>query len=378
MLPIKQIHYQIDTDNLTDYFKSNEKEIMLVSDKALVYCNEFGISVGLNSLYAVVENHEIKIYTNKVLVYRNNIEDGFSPASFTEAFIKKSEHKDLAALERSLLTILLASVYLAYMIGCGNMRTKTSRGTYYTIHKIPKSKIVVKQYQNSGALFLVEEKEGKVKFLCNYPEKVNFSLPSDTFRMPNKNEIKCFYPENMMPLEDGGRLDAILKNIEQQPGKCYANAAHIISALQEAKYDNEHTVEYFAGWMYMYMADRLVHHAWVVVDAHSVIDLTVKHSDKLSETYALWEEGKYVPFNRDIAAQWANEELKEAASYSKYHFYGKNESCIYIGTQCTRQEASNSFYEILTKHPELPGYENYNKKGENKYQALYREKFLTK
>lgn len=378
MIKIKPIYYEIQAEGLIDFFEQNKKDILLLSEEAIRFCSEKEISVSHDVMYSYIEDWTIRIYSNMMLVYINDLKDGFTPVSFTEAFLKSSNVGDSDSLERSVMMMILSCFYIAYMVETGKKKTKRQQGTFYTIYKLKDARCTAKRYEQGTDLFCVHENHGKVSVLCNHLKRDSFSIPNSVYTMPNKNAVRAFYPANTKDLDDGGELDHILSSIPQQVGKCYLNCENIIKAVKEAGYDKKHTVEYYGGWIYYCDSDKLTHHAWVVVDGDSVIDMTIKKAGKFVEYMEQIENGIYQPFSREILAQWTHDEATEGARFSKYHYYGNTGKSVYIGVKCTAEEAKESFRNILMRNSNIPGYQN-TKNGayENAFQKLYRKKYET-
>ena len=193
--------------------------------------------------------------------------------------------------------------------------------------------------------------------------------------MPNRNPIRVFRAENTKDVEDINELNQLLTDIPESIGKCYSTCSAIMKKAEESGYAKRHKVEYYAGWTFLIYADKIVHHAWIVIDDIHVIDMTMKKSGEMKEFLDSSEKGIYKPFSRELLAEWTHKEIEEHAAYSKYHFCGKAEDCIYIGTKCTEEEAKESFRTMLTKG-NLPGYKYTSKdQYENKFQTLYQKKY---
>lgn len=376
MIKINPVHYDIICKNLLEYFNENQKEIFSAINQALSYCGKERVSVGYAGIYMTVNDGIIRIYHNEMLVYENDIADGFEPSSFTEAFLKNTNMERLEEMERSILKIGFASIYLAYSIENNNLKAKRQKGTFYINYKLKGSEITLRKYEAGTNLFVIRETAGKISFMRNYKTKDCYTFPSALYQMPNKGKMSCFHPGNMEELDDGGRLDKALDGVPLELGKCYSNAEKIIGALHNDGYEKEHTVEYYGGWILQANGDKLIHHAWVVIDGKSIIDASIKKCGKFHSYLETIERGIYMPFSRDLLADWIRQEEEEKASFSKYHFYGKIDTCIYVGTQCTSEEARKSFRSTMQRNPDMPGYDNIDKQtAQNKLQEIYYRKY---
>jgi len=373
MIKICPIHYQIDCNILYDFYKQNSKQVHLQMEQAFKYCLENQISVLYNNFFSYMENGVIYIYSHQTLVYQNDISDTFVPVSFTPAFLAMSNMHDTEELERTLLKVISTSFVLAYLTDTRQHKCKKKHGTFYNIYEMKDAPISMKRYECGTDLFYVKEGHNKVSFVCNYVKRVQFSLPNETFIMPNHNPVKVFYEKNTMDIEDVRELNEMLHSVPESLGKCYSTCEAILQAAQKG-YAKEHKVEYYAGWMYYIHAYKLTHHAWIVMDDKHIIDMTIKKSGKMIEFMNKSQNGEYMEFSRELLAQWMHDEIEENAPFSKYHFCGKTAECIYIGTQCTKDEAVTSFHNAMSKG--LPGYANTPNGGyENKLQKLYNQKY---
>jgi hypothetical protein len=382
MISLREIHYEIENQELLEFFNKNEKNIIPRLDDIMRYFNEKNISVGCFNIYGLVENMEIQLFSNGMMVYKNDIKDGFAPNGYTEIFKKINGHREaeeLDAIERTLLKVMLAGFYLAYSLEKGQYRIKTKKEKFSFNHKLKSFdyNMSIKEYRNGSELFVVEEKHDKVSFICNYPssKRMAATLPSAIYRMPNKGKVRCFHPGNTKVL-DATEIDMALTGLDEKLGKCYSNSEEVMNLLKRAGYEKRHTIQYFSGWIMQYKADKLIHHAWIVIDGFSVLDCTIKRSGKFVDYINAIERGEYRPFSRELLADWIHQELEEKAPFSKYHFCGETPTCIYIGTECTSEEARQSLCSIIEEYPKLSGYNNINKGTfKNKLQQIYTDKF---
>lgn len=373
MIKICPIHYQIECNILHSFYQQNSKQVHLQMEQALEYCMEKQISVFYNSFFSYLEDGMLYIYSHQTLVYQNDISEFFAPVSFTPAFLAMSDGMVAEELERTLLQVISTSFVLVYLTETRQHKYKKKKGTFYSIYEMKDAPISMKRYECGTDLFHVKEGDNKVSFVCNYTKRVHFSLPNETFIMPNRNPIKVFYEKNTVDVEDEKKLDVMLGAVPESLGKCYSTCDAILQAAQN-EYAREHRVEFYAGWMYYIYADKLTHHAWIVLDDKHVIDMTIKKAGKMIEYIEKSQRGEYMKFSRELLAQWIHDEIKEHAPFSKYHFCGKTEPCIYIGTPCTKEEAITSFRNAMNKG--LPGYANMKNGGyENELQRLYNQKY---
>ena len=366
MIPIKPIHYTISSNRITDYFKQNKKDILLAAESFFPFCEKAEISVGYADFYAYIEKEVMTVYHHYILIYRNDFSEGFFSSSFTDAFYQsRGDLENPEELERGIVSILLPCFYLAYELESKQMKAKKEKGTFYTMYKIPKTDILAKRYEAGTNLFAFKQSGDRVSFLNNYGNKKRYTI-TKRYGIPGRNPVRVFSPETMQNLSDGGELDQILFGIQPKIGYCYQNCENVMKALREAGYDKKHKVEYFAGWIKNCRSDRILHHAWIVVDENSVIDLTIKRSGKMADYVAAVETGKSHPFSRELLAEWTHAESIEEAPFTKYHYYGKVEDSIYVGSACTPEEARNSFGEF----PET-GKDGEKEKYKNRLQAIY-------
>ena len=117
MIEICPIHYKIEIDELLTFYEQNSKKIHLTLEEALENCQQKHISIEYKNLYSFIKDHEVRIYSNNMLIYVNDISEGFEPASFTPAFLGASQVKDIDAMERSILEVITTGFVLAFLAG---------------------------------------------------------------------------------------------------------------------------------------------------------------------------------------------------------------------------------------------------------------------
>ena len=374
MIKICPIHYQIDGQELMSFYQQNTEKVHLTMENAFAYCDEKQISIFYNPMYAYIEDGEIRIFLNHTLIYRNDIAEDFSPTSFTPAFLSNYNNQEIEELERTVLKIITTGFVIAYNIETRKYKCKKKKSTFYEIYELKNTPISMKRFENGTNVFTVKPDKEKVTFVTNYMKREKESIPNEHYPMPNSNSIRFFYNKNTKDVDDIEKLDEVMSFVPEELGKCYSISEKIIESANKIGYSKVHKVEFYSGWMKYIYADKIAHHAWVVIDNCSVIDMTLKKTGKIIDYLEKIENGYASLFNREELAKWVHEEKTENALFSKYHFCGKVENAIYIGTQCTRKEAIQSFRTALSKG--LPDYESAKNGGyENKLQKLYSEKY---
>lgn len=376
MIQICPIHYKIESDQVLQIYESNKELIHSKLETAIITCQQRGISVSYKNLYGYIKDNMIRIYSGWILVYENDISETFESASFSETFIHGYQPKKgitLEELERTVLEVFMTGFVIAVEIETKELVCKRKKAVFYEICEAKSLHLRMKRYECGTELFAVRSRWGKVSFQCNYIERKSFTIPSEPYILPNENPVQVFYPGNTENMDEK-ELDHLMDGIAEQMGKCYSTSEAILKKAEESGYSKNHSVKYYAGWIYSIYAGKLTHHAWIVVDDRHVIDMTARRNSNLNHYIEYAEMGIQKPFSKELLADWFYKEKQENAKFSKYHYCGRVESCIYVGTECTQEEAKQSFALSIKKG--LPGYANVVKNGfENELQKIYREKY---
>lgn len=190
------------------------------------------------------------------------------------------------------------------------------------------------------------------------------TIPASMYPMPNvRVSPSIFHKGNTKDLEDDGELARILDEADVKPqmGKCYSNAEKVYDALQASGYTSHHKVEYFSGWMTLLDTIGWHHHAWIVVDDQSVIDLTHEVAGPLIEMQEKARAGKQIGVKRENLVKEIKRFEAQSHSFRERFSYGCCDSWCYIGVPSDKEEAIISFRDVMAKYPEHPSYDNVDK-----------------
>lgn len=338
------------------------------------FCLGNDIAIKNKDLYAFFERKDdvivLKVFNSSILTFAS---DGWMQGDFTEAgkaslnLTPQTEHE----LGGSIYFLVLTAFWLVWQVESNQLKSVKTSLQFYTSYKIKPMGIKMKKWSATGELAF-SERNGKITILCNGLDKKQYTVPSSQYPLPTNGPYSYWYHANAEALDDDGELSLILAGFHGELGRCYTNAEAVINKLSACGYTDRHKVEYYSGWLFGTDIPCGTHHAWVVIDDHSVIDLTMRKHSKLSEYREKCAEGIFMPFNRAIFASWIHEEQKSTAPFAENYYYGNVEKLFYIGTITDKTTATSSFRTLRDKMPNHPDYQNVNRQnGSNLLQETY-------
>lgn len=210
--------------------------------------------------------------------------------------------------------------------------------------------------------YLVKEKGSGFAVLNNISLKTML-IPSSMYPMPNEKPPEVFYSQNTVSLDDGGELDSIFtrNGIRRQLGRCYLTVDSGLAALRGAGYTAKHDVAFYCGWATNIATSGWLHHAWLVIDRHSVIDLTAEKIGPFADLRNKAIVGEVPITDREKLANAMKRFEREPHSIQELIHYGQCKDWCYIGVPSDREEGIDAFNKLLQKYPEHPEYRNINK-----------------
>ena len=357
-------------------------------EKAAAFATSKNVVVhtGKNMIYFFPENNTMYVYEGPCRIVEVTFnEDGSMDANFTEAIFEvrpdlQEENEVSHRTIEGFMTEGMAYFYISLRIFEGSlskMKSKSGRfGKTVQAKELSSGKVRIYETDASLPFLYSEQDNGTFKVLYNGMEKKEHALPNKLYPMPNSLSPQIFCLQNTCNLDDGGELARILegKRIFGQLGHCYQTCDDVISALKEAGYTDRHTVQFYAGWVNHDDPESWMHHAWVLVDGKSVIDLAHHKGGPIRELEKLQTLGKSSGANvnlQRVANKLKRYEKQDIPFTERFH-YGSAENWCYIGTPSTSDEARASFNDLLRKFPDHPQYLNIDKStGSNQLQREY-------
>ena len=252
-----------------------------------------------------------------------------------------------------------------------NRKIKTIKSNFYEKIKIKGSNIEILKYpETDNQNYIVENNDNKITFLTNDYKKKVLTVPSKLYPMPNNNKIMVYDKSNTDDLESGDISD-VLSDITFKPGYCYQNADNIIRKIKESKLD--YKLDFYSGWMYN--AEHMTHHAWVVINDKHVLDVGFPRAindyyNRVIKGLEKGEEVESVSSQDAVRERFSNmtiESLKSNKPFKEKYGYGKIiNDVLYIGVKTNSIEARSSFNELIKNYPDHPDYTNIYSNGSNK------------
>lgn len=181
---------------------------------------------------------------------------------------------------------------------------------------------------------------------------------------PLNGSCEAFHCDNGVPISDEDVI-RIVDAVPYKIGKCYSNAEAAAKALRAAGYD----ARTYVGWMFPNPREYPMHHAWVVLDGNSVIDL--------SDDFDLMNGNAHV-----FAQATTPEELMQMnvafKAWATSHPHSKrceplgvpSRSVLYIGCECSIEQGINIRKKLLSACPNHPGFNPMNGEGLTETQQL--------
>lgn len=187
---------------------------------------------------------------------------------------------------------------------------------------------------------------------------------------PLSGPCEAFHVGNCVPISDA-EIIRIVDAVPYKIGKCYCNAEAVANALRAAGYD----AKTYAGWWFLNPREYPTHHMWVVLNGHSVIDLS--------------DDNDLMNGNAHVFAQaTTSEELMqmnvEFKAWAISHPHSKrceplgvpSQSVLYIGCECSPERGRSIRKSLLSACPNHPGFNPMDKDGLTETQQLMKARGL--
>lgn len=243
-----------------------------------------------------------------------------------------------------------------------NKELKVVKGKYYyklIDKKNTKESLLYKDSSDDNLSYKIIDNNNKIDIISNDFLKKVYTIPSNLYPLPNNSDIKVFTSENTKEIERTD-ISEILSDDIYKIGFCYTNADLIANKLVRAGLNIK--VEFYSGWLLSY--NKMVHHAWVVLDDIHIIDTAFFRDDNsLKQFYDNNRLGKAFYLNKQQIADNTIKLMNSKESFHKKYMYGRilDNNNIYIGVKSNSIEARKSFIDLLNKNPNHPDYLNMNK-----------------
>ena len=258
-------------------------------------------------------------------------------------------------------------------------RVKTKKGQFgRTVQAKELGNLSVRIYETDPEKeFLFADKgDGIYKIFFNGYEKHESILPDKLHPMPNKEKPVVFCRQNTEDLDDNGELAHIMEasGFIGQMGLCYQNSDTVLRILTDTGYAKEHDVQFYSGWVNHCSPDDWIHHAWIVVDGKSIIDVAHEKSGPLHDLMEKALSGEMHPteINKARLAREIREFEAKDIPFTERFFYGTTDDWCYIGVPSNADEARDSFNRLMRDYPDHPQYQNVDKDdGSNEMNRLY-------
>lgn len=301
------------------------------------------------------------VNADKLLIFKINNSSEVEKSKIGEAYFK-DEEKFNSCVE--LVLVFLKFIYNLLNESSNKKKYKKTKGFYYDKIKVKNSSIEIKCYPELNGAFKVDEKDNKFKVLINNERKREVVIPSPLYPLPHHQDIKVFTDDNTYEWENTV-IDDLLKDKVFKPGYFYTNIDYIVNALSNSE-EFSVSVDYYVGWTIV--GDRLIHHAWAVVDDKYLIDTSRFLREDEMEKLARETEKGNLPLNRSDLVNKLIEYHNEKIPFKDKYVCGKAlKNSIYIGVKSNSDTGRRDFNELMRKYPEHPDYLNINKEdGSNK------------
>jgi hypothetical protein len=181
---------------------------------------------------------------------------------------------------------------------------------------------------------------------------------------PLSGPCEAFHCDNCVPISD----EEIIRIVDAVPykiGKCYSNAEAVAKALRVAGYD----AKTYVGWWFLNSREYPTHHAWVVLERSSVIDI--------SDNIDLMEGNAHV-FARATTPEEFMRMNVEFITWATSHPHSKrcaplgvpSRSALYIGCECSPEQGVQISQNLRATCPNHPGFNPVNGDGLTETQQL--------
>ena len=194
---------------------------------------------------------------------------------------------------------------------------------------------------------------------------------SKLFPVASKNRIAIFNNENTVELDRNNpliiELARQMDHFNYPMGYCYSNSYIIYKLAQDIGIE----AAYYSGWL-MYPELMPIHHAWVVINGNSVIDVGIN----IEEFNAMQRADRSNSFWKEKVAREIADIRKKEYAPSTYCVFGKvNTWNILVGSPDEPENAKRIFRDLTKKYPNHPSYAH---KGQNMLGASELQKMIYK
>ena len=349
-----------NTKSLIENIRNNPSEL----SSALDYCKREQVNVLFPPYSSEISNEIVLLSVNGYPCIKHKQGTGEREVTpLGESHLTSASEK-FPELDITEYLSVFAELYLV-------LAMKFSDGTFRKRKCIPGPFAETFQTKETGGLqikechhprsadYLVKEKGSGYAILNNISLKTMF-IPSGMYPMPNERPAEVFYSQNTFSLDDGGELDRIFTEygIHKQLGRCYQTVDSGLAALIEAGYTAKHDVAFYCGWATNIATSGWLHHAWLVIDRHSVIDLTAEKIGPFADLRNKAVVGEVPITDREKLANAMKRFEREQHSIQELIHYGQCKDWCYIGVPSSREEGISAFKKLLEKHPDHPDYRN--------------------
>lgn len=181
-------------------------------------------------------------------------------------------------------------------------------------------------------------------------------IPSELYPLNNKkdNPVKTFHSGNTVEITDD-KVKEIIDKVTYRVGGCYKNSFELLELLQEAGIED---IKAYAGWACITNTQLPVHHAWLVVNGTSVLDLAdevdaILEIEKIRNNLNGEEViNKMVEYRKSVISMKNTERLQHIGKCSK--------GIYYIGCECEPYEASKIYQSLIARYPNHEAQRNVN------------------
>lgn len=238
---------------------------------------------------------------------------------------------------------------------------KIIKGKYFEQIKFKNLNLDIKIYPENSDDFDVYDYGDKVSIIANNTLKIEKTIPSRLYPLPNNSKYKIFNAKNTENFDDD-TVNKLLSGIIFKPGYCYTNSQDIVDILRKSISDK--AIDYYSGWLFRGI--KMTHHAWVIVDNKYLIDVSIyKQYEKLKEFSNNYENGK-ISIGRKETIDILTSAVKSDEEFKEKFYYGKApKEYIYVGVKSNPEEARKSYNDLITKTPNHPDYQNIYSDGSN-------------
>lgn len=190
--------------------------------------------------------------------------------------------------------------------------------------------------------------DGDYKFRMRKNGKA-YTVGGEYFPVKDKENIEVFLKENCREFKLAKLINKINK-LEFEKGRCYTNINRIIEAGKEVNID----IKFYSGWVFP-RSIKAMHHAWGVIKTKfgfQVLDPAFSKKElKLYETIDYDKENW-----REVLAKKILDFEKNKDNEEKMVLGKPPEGIIYFGCPDNKENAINTFNNLIDKFPNHPSY----------------------